>query len=239
MVTIIPYVFTAIFFLKEKSHRFIILILLSLNLFALLLTYSLGSWISLLVLAFMVGWFFTPRKVFILFLILAVLIIFWGAPQKIFHYYDRLTASNISPDFYNTRWILAKFSFEKIKETPFQMNGFGRRTFAKKFPSFVEKYKGAFMWHAHNTFLNVAIQTGLQGLVIFCFLLYRILKFCLERGKSGGFLIMRYYCLATFLMIITFFSRNLSDDFFVDDSALLFWLIIGTAMSPLGRKDDS
>jgi O-antigen ligase len=227
LVTIIPYVFVAVFFLKKTAYRFAIVILLSLNLFALFLTYSPGAWLSILVLAFMGGWFFVPRKVFIPFLLFIGLIIFLGAPQKVFHYYDRLTASNTHPDFYNTRWILAKFSFEKIKETPLQMNGFGRRTFAKKFPSFLEKYKGAFMWHAHNTFLNVAIQMGVQGLLIFCFLLYRLLKYCLEREKSEGFPITRYYYLATFLMIITFFARNLSDDFFVDDSALLFWFLCG------------
>jgi O-antigen ligase len=227
LVTIIPYILGSIFFLREKSHRFIILILLSLNLFALLLTYSLGSWIAILVLALMAGWFFAPRKVFIPFLLLIGVLIFWGAPQKVLYYYDRFTASNISPDFFNTRWILAKFSMEKIKESPFQMNGFGRRTFAKKFQGFVEKYKGALMWHAHNTFLNVAIQTGMQGLLLFCFLLYRLLKYCQERGKSGGFPLTRYYSLATFLMIITFFVRNLSDDFFIDDSALLFWFLCG------------
>jgi O-antigen ligase len=227
LVTIIPYVLTAIFFLKERSHRFIILILLSLNLFALLLTYSFGSWIAILVLGLLAGWFFAPRKVFIPFLLFIGLIIFLGAPQKVLYYYNRFTASNAHPDFYNTRWILVKFSMEKIKETPLQMNGFGRRTFAKKFQDFVEKYKGTPMWHAHNTFLNVAIQTGLQGLFLFCFLLYRMLRYCLERGKSGGFPLTRYYSLGTFLMIITFFVRNLSDDFFIDDSALLFWFLCG------------
>jgi hypothetical protein len=32
-------------------------------------------------------------------------------------------------------------------------------------------------------------------------------------------------------MIIAFFIRNLSDDFFVDDSALLFWFLVGTGMA--------
>jgi hypothetical protein len=29
------------------------------------------------------------------------------------------------------------------------------------------------------------------------------------------------------MMVITFFVRNLSDDFFIDDSALLFWVLSG------------
>jgi hypothetical protein len=49
----------------------------------------------------------------------------------------------------------------------------------------------------------------------------------LERGKSERAPFTTYYSLGTFLMIITFFSRNLSDDFFVDDSALLFWFLCG------------
>ena len=227
LVTIIPYVLIAVFFLKRISQRLFLLILLSLNLFALLLTYSLGSWVAILVLALMAGWFFAPRKVFIPFLLFIGLVIFWGAPLKVSYYYDRLTASNTYPDYYNARWILAKFAMEKVKETPFQMNGFGRRTFTKKFPGFVEKYKMASMWHAHNTFLNVAIQMGLQGFLLFCFLLYRMLKYCLEEKRSGESPITRYYSLATFLMIITFFVRNLSDDFFIDDSALLFWFLCG------------
>jgi len=227
LVTIIPYFFLAVFFIKKTPHRFIILMLLSLNLFALFLTYSRGSWAAIMVLALLAGWKFAPRKVFILSLLLIGLIVLLGAPQKAFQYYERLTASDTYPDLYNSRWILAKFSMEKIKETPLQMNGFGRSTFAKKFQGFVEKYKGAPLWHAHNTFLNLAIQTGLQGLLLFCFLLYRMLKYCREREKSGGSPLIRYFSLATFLMIITFFFRNLSDDFFIDDSALLFWFLSG------------
>jgi O-antigen ligase len=96
------------------------------------------------------------------------------------------------------------------------------------------------MWHAHNTFLNLAVQTGVQGLLLFCFLLYRMLKYCREREKCGGSPVIRYFSLATFLMIITFFVRNLSDDFFIDDSALLFWFLSGIVFAveikELGKK---
>jgi hypothetical protein len=33
------------------------------------------------------------------------------------------------------------------------------------------------------------------------------------------------------MMILTFWVRNLSDDFFVDDSALLFWLLSGASLA--------
>jgi O-antigen ligase len=101
----------------------------------------------------------------------------------------------------------------------------------KKYQDFYLQYKGALLWHAHNTFLNIALQTGLQGLVIFCFLIYNLIKYCHERANLENSLLPKYFLLATLLMVITFFVRNLSDDFFIDDSALLFWFLSGAAVS--------
>jgi O-antigen ligase len=227
LVTAIPYIFVAAFFLKKTSNQVTILILLSLNLFALLLTYSRGSWIAILALALLAGWKFAPRKVYILSLLLIGFIILFAAPQKVFQYYDRFTNSNSYPDSYHGRWIVAKFYLERIKDNPFQMLGFGQRSFIKKHVNFYKKYEKAQLWHAHNTFLNIAVETGLQGLFIFCFLLYRLLKYCHEIGISKKYTLMGYVSLGAFMMIITFFVRNLSDDFFIDDSALLLWFLSG------------
>ena len=227
LVTTIPYIFLALFFLNKTSHRLTILALLSLNLFALLLTYSRGSWLAIIVLALVAGWKFASRKVFIPALLLIGLIILLGASQNIFQYYDRFTASNTYPDSYRGRWIVAKFYLERIQENPLQMLGFGQRSFVKRHVDFHKKYEKSQLWHAHNTFLDIAVQTGVQGLFLFCFLLYRLLKYCHEVGSLEKKTLMGYVSLATFLMIITFFARNFSDDFFIDDSALLFWFLSG------------
>jgi O-antigen ligase len=129
-----------------------------------------------------------------------------------------------------------KFTGEKIIENPFQMLGFGRRSFVKKYREFFLKYSGAQLWHAHNTFLNLALQTGIQGLIIFSLLIYILLRSTYAGFKRSGSLWPKYYLFGTFMMIITFFVRNLSDDFFVDDSALLFWLLAGMAMGILNEE---
>jgi hypothetical protein len=164
LVTVIPYIFVAVFFLKKTSNLVTILILLSLNLFALLLTYSRGSWIAILALALLAGWKFVPRKVYIFSLLLIGFIILLAASQKIFQYYDRFTNSNSYPDSYHGRWMVAKFYLERIQENPFEMLGFGQRSFIKKHVNFHKKYGKFQLWHAHNTFLNIAAETGLQGI---------------------------------------------------------------------------
>ena len=120
------------------------------------------------------------------------------------------------------------------------MLGFVERSFVKKYRDFYFKYNGKILWHAHNTFLNLTLQTGIQGLVIFCFFLYKILRYCYDKAQLEISPLPKFYFLATFMMVITFFVRNLSDDFFIDDSALLFWFLCGAALAltrgPQGRK---
>jgi O-antigen ligase len=230
LVTVIPYILVALFYEEKMSNRLAILALFSLNCLALVLTYSRGSWITVGILLFVMGCIFLPKRIFIPSFAVLVVGISFLFSQEISSYYQRFIPSpNHMPDSYQSRWALTKFSAEKILENPLQMNGFGHGTFVKKFrhEEFWLGYKGAGMWHAHNTFLNLAIQTGLQGLFLFCFLLYRMLKYCREREKSGGSPVIRYFSLATFMMIVAFFFRNLSDDFFIDDSALLFWFLSG------------
>lgn len=230
LVTLIPYLVVAVIFDQWNRRRMILLALLSLNFFALLLNYSLGAWTAIVVLLLFVGWRFLPKKVMIPSLALLVGG-FLVAPQGANFYYHRFIQSDVPLNSYNARWILAKFSLEKIGKNPFQMLGFGQRSFFKKYKSLSLEYKDALLWHAHNTFLNIALQTGLQGLVIFCFLIYKILRYCHEKAQLEKSLMPKFYFLATFFMVIIFFVRNLSDDFFVDDSALLFWFLCGAAVA--------
>ena len=230
LMTVIPYLMVAVFLVRNTIPRLAILSLLSLNVFVLCLAYSRGSWVALVILSLMVGWKFLPKKVFILSLILGCTATFLLSSQGILYYYNRFTVPYVYADGYYGRWLLAKFSLEKIAENPFRMIGYGRRSFVKEYPDLYLKYKGAQLWHAHVTFLNIWLQTGLQGLVFFVFLIYRLLKFCYERGDLEKSPQRKLFLLATFMMVITFFVRNLSDDFFVDDSALFFWFLSGLAV---------
>jgi O-antigen ligase len=227
LVTITPFILVGFFFVRNSRHFLAILILFSLNFFVLLLNFSLGAWVAIAALFILIGLEFLKRKVLLFPILLLLIGIFFLFPNPNRSFYHRFTDLSKGPDAYNTRWTLAKFSLEKIKKNPFRMIGFGQRSFAKQYKSFVQKYKGLPMWHAHNTFLNIALQTGLQGLILFCFLLYRLLKYCHEQAKAEENYLKKFYITAIFTMVITFFIRNLSDDFFIDDSALLFWFLCG------------
>jgi len=239
LVTVIPYLLVAIFHVRQNSYRLIFSLLLALNFFCIYITFSRGTWVAAAVLPFLIGWRLLPGRVILISVGLAALGLFLLVPKGIIWHKISIPGPGAPGGVIETadaRWELTKFSVEKIKENPFQMLGFGRRSFVKKYEDFYLKYKGALIWHAHNTFLDLTFQTGVQGLVIFCFFLYRVLKYCYEGARRSESPLGKFYWGATFLMIITFFVRNLSDDFFVDDSALLFWFLCGAA---LGMKEGS
>jgi len=225
--TIIPFILVGSFFVGNPRLSLAILILFSLNIFALILNFSLGAWVAIFALCVVVGFKFLHRKVVFSILFFLLIGIFFLFPNSSRPFYHRFTDFTEGPDAYNTRWALTKFSLEKIKENPIRMIGFGQRSFTKEYNEFVQKYKNLPMWHAHNIFLNIALQTGLQGLILFCFLLYQLLSYCHEKAKVEGNPLRKFYLTAAIMMVITFLVRNLSDDFFKDDSALLFWLLSG------------
>jgi O-antigen ligase len=230
LITILPYIVTAFFSLVTFKIRLLLGFLLLLNFFALFITYSRGAWLALAVLLAMAGWKFLSKRIFILSTSLVVIGILFLAPKGIFIHQTQILRSDGTQAELETskaRWQLTKFTIQKIWENPFRMLGFGRRSFVKAYREFYLKYKGALLWHTHNTFLDFAIQTGIQGLILFLFLLYRLLRYCYQNPELEEDRIRRFYFQATFFMIITFFVRNLSDDFFVDDSALLFWFLSG------------
>jgi O-antigen ligase len=164
----------------------------------------------------------------------ALLVMFGLAPKGILWHTTPVSgpgAPGGSVETGSVRLELTKFTLREIWENPIRMLGFGQRSFIKKYRDFYLKYKGAQLWHAHNTFLNISLQTGLQGLLFFCLFLYRLLRYCYTRANLEECPLPKFFLTATFMMILTFLVRNLSDDFFVDDSALLFWLLSGAGVA--------
>jgi len=235
LVTVLPYLLLGFFSVgKDHALRWVLLLIFLGNLFVLYLTQARGAWVAAVFLLMWTGWMYLSKKTMFIFAILGFLLFLVLFPKGVMRHHAPL----ISPDAPGSkietgaaRWELIQFSLQQIKENPFQMLGFGQRSFVKKFPDFYNKFKGALLWHAHNTFLNITFQTGLQGLAFFIFLLYGLLQYNYRRWRQEGFPWRKFYFQATFMMVITFFVRNLTDDFFKDDSALLFWFLSGVAMS--------
>jgi len=114
---------------------------------------------------------------------------------------------------------------EEILAHPLSGAGFGRRALNKAYPDLVPAENKVF-WHAHNLVLNYGISAGVPGmaavLILFGALGWRFWQLAL-RGER----LARLAGLAGAAMVAGVLTRNMANDFFVRDGALLFWALAG------------
>ena len=125
-------------------------------------------------------------------------------------------------------------SIKNLYSNPIKGAGIGRASLHKKYPYYrLNKTH----WHAHNTFLNIGLQLGIQGLIAFLYLLARLFWIGVEgfrKCEQGS--LPRYLGGSLLIMIVAVVSRNMFNDFFVDDTALLFWFLSGLAVAVIQRE---
>jgi O-antigen ligase len=113
----------------------------------------------------------------------------------------------------------------RIIEHPLTGKGFGRETMKKAYPE-LRSRKYPEVWHAHNLFLNYGMSMGVPGMIAALYLFFTLLRIFWNLSRADD----RALALAGVcgvLLVMAVVVRNLTNDFFVRDLALLFWAIAG------------
>lgn len=113
----------------------------------------------------------------------------------------------------------------RILEHPLTGKGFGREIMKKAYPDLLSA-KFPAVWHAHNVFLNYGMSMGIPGMVALLWLFFALLrKFWQLSRDEDRIIAMAGIC--GVLLVVGVVARNLTNDFFLRDLALLFWSIAG------------
>ena len=124
------------------------------------------------------------------------------------------------------------FSITKIAENPWIGGGIGRQVFDFLYPEFMPE--NGMLWHTHNMVLNKGIQMGIPGMLAFLWLwvalAIALLRHTSPSGNSQGLAIAGLAALAAI------FAKNMTDDFFVRNVALFFWLVMGLLIGHLQKN---
>jgi O-antigen ligase len=125
------------------------------------------------------------------------------------------------------RFSIWKKATQHIEQRPLTGYGFGRGLLRDRLP---EEANHELAWHAHNLFLDLALQTGLPGLVFFVVLLGATLaqgvRFASNTSAASAACGM-----ALIAVLAGMLTRNMTDMLFVRQSSLFFWGVTGVLLA--------
>jgi len=116
---------------------------------------------------------------------------------------------------------------QHIEQRPLAGYGFGRGLLRDRLPG---EANHELAWHAHNLFLDLALQAGFIGLVLFVVLLGATLRQGLRfAGDSSA---ATAACgMALIAVLAGMLTRNMTDMLFVRQNSLLFWGVTGVLLA--------
>ncbi len=130
---------------------------------------------------------------------------------------------------------LWRFAVGQIAQHPWIGAGLGKWSLRE---TFAAHFNGSMILHAHNVFLDRALETGLPGLAAFVLLLVST-GIAFGRLTRNADIDTAAVGAAGLALIAGIVLKNLTDDFFVRQNALLFWSLAGAALGAGAARQDT
>lgn len=138
---------------------------------------------------------------------------------------DSTLASDPRPELWG-------FAIAEIASHPLRGVGFGQHSFAYAYPQWPKK--NGVLSHTHNVFLDAGIQMGVPGIAAMIFIFAAIL-FEYWRLYKSDHRLAQWLGACGIAMVVAVLVRNMTDDFFRRDLALVFWSLVGASLG-YGRR---
>ncbi len=177
IVLVLPLIFSAIFLKKlNLFYKIILFMLFAMGIFCLISTYSRAGWIGFAVAAVVIIYLLGQKKRFILIPLIVFILISLSLllcihketlKSYVFHNYSD-----------KSRQFIFVKSLKMLKEHP--LTGIGIGNFHYVYPLYMLPGEETLPeevsrpWHAHNLFLNMAVEMGLPGLIAFLWFILSI-----------------------------------------------------------------
>jgi len=130
---------------------------------------------------------------------------------------------------------LWRFATSQIALHPWIGAGLGKWSSRE---AFIAHFNDPLLMHAHNTFLNRTLETGLPGLAAFLLLLGSVAVAFrrVARSSDPGTAAIGAAGVALVAGVVI---KNLTDDFFVRQNALLFWSLVGSGLGAAAARQEA
>lgn len=218
---------------KNKLRKLLLFLSTGITFLCLLLTFSRGGWIAFF-LAFSMIVLVENKKIIPIGVLFGIVSLFF-LPEVVI---DRLkTIGNLEDSSNAYRFSIWAAALRMLKDFWFSGVGLGYEAFMKAYPNYM--LSGIKAAHAHNLYLQLAIETGIFGLAIF---LYNIVK----TYTTGIMVLMKSVnsfqkkiTIAAMGALSGLLSHGLVEHVLFDYRVIfLFWLMIAIILAAYRQSDE-
>jgi O-antigen ligase len=224
VVLAIPMLIVASVIFRAWWQRAVCVCALVLTMLAGAAAYNRAAWFGLMAGGIVFGLFTRRRKAMMwVFVCIVVMGVSLFAASKAG--YQRSTVDPLTLGLRINVWNLG---VSKVLEYPMVGVGYGNNTFLKIFMGFPETVK---VTHLHNTFLMVAMGSGIPALVFFVWTLIRTVRLLIRSAWYASDWEKGVLLIGVAAALVGFLVRNFFDYMFAGSLAYLFWILVATGFA--------
>ncbi len=233
-ILVIPLVLTVFSHAKNKYIKLALILSTFLTGILLVLTFTRGPWLVLFCIL-LILLFRKSRKMLISFLAALLLLVLFCGPvtERVKFTFEFREGIDRALSGRLTLW---HNSLQIIKKHPVLGVGYGPNIFRKmyldpEYKFYVTDLHGDFQQSdAHNLYLQIPIETGIVGLVVFMYLLAGYIKYVYKSYIHTEDYFKKDILFTILLTIIGFLVCSISGYFYEDRIGLMFWLYMGISI---------
>ena len=231
LILIIPLILSLFLFKKAKKEgsrpvdgmgKIFLGVVFLLTFTLLIFTMERGAWLGITIGVLMMGIMLRDKPILIGFPLLLALAFFSFSPFK------ARALSIFQPQYHSERLCCMRSCLTMIKERP--LIGVGLGNFRYHYPGYMLPGAKEYFLHAHNIFLQITVEMGIPGLLVFLWLLFLFFKDIFAQRQEDKYLkvVSIGFCAGIIAILITSFFH---DVFHSRQIATLTWYIIGMAIA--------
>lgn len=231
LVVTIPFALCSFFISRHLSGKIFAGIVFAMSVTAAILTWSRGTWLSLIV-CFVIFAVAVNRRAIFGVVSLAIV-----APLSYFIIPKTITDRFLSAFTTLDSSIVYRFSIWRSCASAATDNiaiGIGRGSFPEIYPEYAEQGAET-AEHAHNVFLQIALESGIVALAVFILTIAVFVIASVEYRRKDRTRSFRYLYAAGFSVTVSLLFFGMVDHIWYDNRMLLvFWIVLGICTSLRG-----
>lgn len=221
LIMIIPLSISLFWYTKKIHKKLIFAATSAILIVALILTLSRGGWIGFAFSALI--FIILVEKRFLLSIIPIGLAGVFFLPESIMN--RILSIGNLTDSSNAYRITMWKITLDIIKDHPIAGVGLGHIPFKETFESYIRTMP---IYHAHNTYLEIAAELGIPGLIAFLFLLFTVFKYGVQSLISDENRYIKIMAAGVFSGLGGLLAHGMVENvIYLTRIIVYFWVLIG------------